>query len=72
MMVDVFQNFESRFVKSADGTEIYTDAAGSRSPASLVVVLIHGGCMVKAAFDPMFEDPKWTSGVFLVSSQGAS
>ncbi|XP_006456513.1 hypothetical protein AGABI2DRAFT_188435 [Agaricus bisporus var. bisporus H97] len=56
----------SRFVKSADGTEIYTDATGSRSPSTPVLVLVHGGFMCKEAFNPIFDDPKWTSSLFLV------
>lgn len=57
---------KSRFVKSADGTEIYADAAGNCSPSVPVIVMIPGFSMVKAAFDPIFEDPKWTSNAFLV------
>jgi pimeloyl-ACP methyl ester carboxylesterase len=59
--------YDSRFVKSNDGTEIYTDACGNRSPDCPVLVLIHGAFMVKGVFNPMFEDPKWTSNAFLVS-----
>ncbi|KAF9444796.1 alpha/beta-hydrolase [Macrolepiota fuliginosa MF-IS2] len=61
-----FTTFESRFIKSADDTEIYADAAGTRSPAAPVLVLIHGFSMNKAAFNPMFEDRKWLSSAFLV------
>jgi hypothetical protein len=60
----------SRFVQSADGTEIYADATGNRSPGAPVLVLIHGAFMVKGAFNPIFEDPKWTSSIFLVSLAG--
>ncbi|KAF9449217.1 alpha/beta-hydrolase [Macrolepiota fuliginosa MF-IS2] len=66
MAVNHPMKYDSRWVKSADGTEIYTDAAGNRSPGSPVIVLIHGFSMVKAVFDPIFEDPKWTSQAFLV------
>ncbi|XP_006456516.1 hypothetical protein AGABI2DRAFT_195608 [Agaricus bisporus var. bisporus H97] len=68
-MTTVSQNptkYDSRYVKSADGTEIYADACGNRSPNSPVLVLIHGAFMVKGAFDPIIEDPKWTSSVFFV------
>lgn len=58
--------YESRFTRSADGTEIYTDAIGDRSPASPTIILIHWACMVKGVFDPIFEDPRWTSDAFLV------
>ncbi len=63
-----FKRYESHFIKSADGTEIYADAVGNRSPDSPTIVLIHGGCMIKGVFDPIFEDTKWTSSVFLVGS----
>ncbi|XP_006453747.1 hypothetical protein AGABI2DRAFT_42806, partial [Agaricus bisporus var. bisporus H97] len=53
-------------VKSADGTEIYADAAGNRSPSTPVLVLVHGGFLCKDAFNPIFDDPKWTSNLFLV------
>ncbi|XP_006459465.1 hypothetical protein AGABI2DRAFT_191431 [Agaricus bisporus var. bisporus H97] len=56
----------SRLVKSADGTEIYTDATGNRSPSTPVLVLVHGLFMNKGAFNPIFDDPKWTSSLFLV------
>ncbi|KXN83245.1 hypothetical protein AN958_01650 [Leucoagaricus sp. SymC.cos] len=58
--------YNSRFVTSADGTKIYTDARGNRSPSAPVIVLIHGGSMVKESFNPIFEDPGWTSRAFLV------
>lgn len=54
-------------VKSADGTEIYADAVGNRSPGIPTIVMIPGFSMVKAAFDSIFEDHKWTSNAFLVS-----
>jgi len=59
--------YDSRYVRSADGTEIYADACGDRSPGSPVLILLHGAFMVKGAFDPIIEDPKWTSSAFLVS-----
>ncbi|KAF5350071.1 hypothetical protein D9756_009079 [Leucocoprinus leucothites] len=66
MAIDYSTKYEARFVKSADGTEIYTDAAGNRSPSAPIIVLIHGGSMVKESYDPIFEDPRWTSRAFLV------
>jgi len=66
-MIENLEANISRFIKSADGTEIYADAIGTRSPGTPVLILIHGAFMVKGAFDPIFEDPKWTSSVFLVS-----
>lgn len=61
-----FTKIESCSVTSADGTQIHADAIGNRSPEFPVIVLIHGFCMVGAAFDPMFDDPQWTSNAFLV------
>jgi hypothetical protein len=59
--------YPSRFVKSADGTKIYADATGNRSPGLPTIVLIHGGAMMKEAYNPIIEDPRWTSRVFLAS-----
>ncbi|KAJ3569557.1 hypothetical protein NP233_g4964 [Leucocoprinus birnbaumii] len=66
MTIDYSTKYDARFVTSTDGTEIYTDAAGNRSPSAPVIVLIHGGSMVKESYDPIFQDPMWTSRVFLV------
>lgn len=70
MTVEHSVKLESRFVKSADGTEIYTDAAGNRSPSVPTIVMIPGFTMVGAAFNAIFEDPKWLSNAFLVSGVG--
>lgn len=68
MASQFFTKIESRFVTSADGTQILADAIGNRSPEFPVIVMIHGFCMIGAAFDPMFDDPQWTSNAFLVCS----
>ncbi|KAJ3552663.1 hypothetical protein NP233_g12827 [Leucocoprinus birnbaumii] len=65
-MASSFTTFKSRFIKSADGTEIYTDAAGTRSPGNPTIVLLAGFSMVKECFNPIFDDPKWMSNAFLV------
>ncbi|KAF9449690.1 alpha/beta-hydrolase [Macrolepiota fuliginosa MF-IS2] len=70
MDISSFTQLKPRFVKSADGTEIYADAAGTRSPAVPVLILIHGFSMRKEAFDPMFKDPQWLSNSFLVRYDG--
>jgi hypothetical protein len=62
-----FGRYESRLVKSADGTKIYADAIGNRTPGLPTIVMIPGFAMVKAAFNPIFEDNRWTSKAFLVS-----
>lgn len=66
MASQFFTKIESRFVTSADGTQILADAIGNRSPEFPVIVMIHGFCMIGAAFDPMFDDSQWTSNAFLV------
>ncbi|KAF9449216.1 alpha/beta-hydrolase [Macrolepiota fuliginosa MF-IS2] len=66
MNLDPSTIYEPRLVKSADGTEICTDAAGNRAPNCPVIVLLHGFSVVKEAFDPMFVDPLWTRNAFLV------
>ena len=52
------------YVTSVDGTRIYSEALGdSTKPA---IVFIHGFQLSSAAFDPIFDDPKWTDKLYLV------
>lgn len=55
----------SKLLKSADGTQIYADAIGN--PANPAVVFIHGFSLSSSAFDLVFNDQKWTKGLYLVS-----
>ncbi|KXN82162.1 hypothetical protein AN958_02971 [Leucoagaricus sp. SymC.cos] len=66
MNFSAFDLLESRFVTSADGTQIYTDAIGNRFSNAPAVIMIPGFSMVKAAFDAIFNDSQWTSNAFLV------
>lgn len=51
-------------LKSADGTEIYADAAGD--PSKPGAVFIHGFSLSAALFDVIFADPMWTEVLYLV------
>jgi len=53
-----------RLVKSADGTDIYAEAAGDSSKPALI--FLHGFSMSSIAFDAIFSDPKWLAEVYLV------
>ncbi|KXN92506.1 AB hydrolase superfamily protein YdjP [Leucoagaricus sp. SymC.cos] len=49
---------------SADGTEIYANAVGD--PSKQAIVFIHGFAWSLMAFDDIFDDPQWTSQMYLV------
>ncbi|PFH49652.1 hypothetical protein AMATHDRAFT_62782 [Amanita thiersii Skay4041] len=53
-----------RVIKSADGTEIYCDAAGD--PSKPAVVFITGLSMTTLIFDTVFNDKRWTEKLYLV------
>ncbi|KDQ22839.1 hypothetical protein PLEOSDRAFT_36899 [Pleurotus ostreatus PC15] len=55
---------ESKIVVSADGTEIYANAIGD--PSQPALVFMHGFSMSSLVFDAIFDDPKWSSQVYLV------
>jgi pimeloyl-ACP methyl ester carboxylesterase len=52
------------YVTSADGTRIYSEAVGD--PTKPAIVFIHGFQLSSVAFDPIFDDPKWTDKLYLV------
>ena len=56
------------YVTSADGTRIYTEAVGD--PTKPAVIFIHGFQLSSVAFDPIFDDPKWTDKLYLVCQLG--
>lgn len=61
------RRYEPRLIDSADGTKICADAIGNRTPGLPTIVMIPGFAMVKAAFDPIFDNSRWNSKAFLVS-----
>lgn len=54
----------SKFLRSADGTQIYADALGD--PSKPAVVLIHGFGQSAVSFDTIFEDVEYLEHVYLV------
>ncbi|KAF8333348.1 Alpha/Beta hydrolase protein [Amanita rubescens] len=52
------------YVASADGTRIYSEALGD--PTKPCIVFIHGFQLSSVAFDPIFNDPKWTDQLYLI------
>ncbi|EGN98424.1 hypothetical protein SERLA73DRAFT_169392 [Serpula lacrymans var. lacrymans S7.3] len=54
----------ARLVTSADGTRIYTDAAGNPSKPS--IVFIHGYSLSSIVYDNLFSNPSWREKLFLV------
>jgi len=54
----------SKFLKSADGTEIYADAVGD--PSKPAVVFVHGFSLSSFVFDALFADPQWIASVYMV------
>lgn len=54
------------YVDPADGTRIYSEAVGDITKPCIVP--IHRFQLSSVAFDPIFNDPKWTDQLLLGSS----
>lgn len=57
---------DTRMLVSTDGAQIYANAVGDGTKQA--IVFIHGFVWSFMAFDDIFNDPKWTSQLYLVSS----
>ncbi|KAJ7821962.1 Alpha/Beta hydrolase protein [Mycena olivaceomarginata] len=53
-----------RFVTSADGTKIFSEARGD--PLKPAIVFIHGFALGAMAFNEIFDDPLWLLQVYMV------